>query len=188
MAVGFLQNYLIYSRIPNKPVDCIVLLYGPEFDLRCQKAVSVAQARLTDLIYFPLTNSVKTVGPEGIPLKSYGDTTINVPYSKLIEQERLNHLENTHLELLVAKSFVRNKEVHSIAIISSPYHMRRVKLMADRLFNPEVERYYLSPNNYSSNLGWIFNLSELKWIFKETFKIAWFLFYWHLLPAPELTS
>jgi hypothetical protein len=164
-------------------VDCIILLHGPEFELREKEALRLTGNGLGKVTFYPLINHVRISFFNDCNQKIQKPQKAETNYWELRKHKNNRYLENTHIELLVARSFVQNNRMKRIAIVSSPYHMRRVKLIADRLFKDEVERYYSAPGNYTSSRVWIFNWREIKWASKESLKLLWFLFYWHFLPS-----
>lgn len=138
---------------------------------------------LANIIYYPLTNTIWTAFPNDGTGKTLTTQSNKIDYWKLREHEKPKYIENTHIELLVAKSFIQLNRIQRIMIVSSPYHMRRVKLIADRLFNREMDIFYSSPGNYTSGLTWALNWREVQWTCKEAIKICWFIFYWQFLPV-----
>ena len=67
----------------------------------------------------------------------------------------------------------------SANFVSSPYHMRRVKLIADRVFAGGNYNLSFVPSRYEEthkNLWWL-NKYDLKWVLSEYSKIIWFLLY-----------
>lgn len=158
-----LNNRLIYKRLPDQPVDCIVLLHGDDFARRKNEAQKLIAAGYSHAIYLPVSDPI------------YGRLRRHAPY---------RHLENTHIELMAARNHLIRKGYRRAVIVSSPYHMRRVKLICDRLFDDRIELFYASPAVCSHGLSWLKNREEIKWVITETAKIAWFLFYSNCLPEP----
>ncbi len=51
-------------------------------------------------------------------------------------------MENTHKELLFAKCAMDQLQFRSAILVSSPCHMRRIRLIADRVFDQDKYRIY----------------------------------------------
>ncbi len=68
--------------------------------------------------------------------------------------------------------------IRSAILVSAPYHMRRIKLIAGQVFGDgmtvrNVPTRYEPPNDGF----WLFNGRDRKFVFTEYAKIAWFLIY-----------
>lgn len=179
---SFFNRLLHFKKLPKRSVDCIIVLYGPAFDLRKNEANRLVKEGLASVVYYPLTNRFKDIVPHERAVKTHRLTNVKTSYWKLRKHADLKYLENTHIELMVAKAFVQRNRLQRVMIVSSPYHMRRVKLIAERVFEPGIDIYFSSPDTYTRGLAWLQNWQEVRWVFHETLKIGWFLFYWHFLP------
>ena len=87
--------------------------------------------------------------------------------------------EDTHLEILHAKAMMDKLGFKSANLVSSPYHMRRIKLITGRIFDGGDYNLSCVPTRYEKtekNLWW-FNKYDLKWVLGEYLKIAWFIIY-----------
>jgi uncharacterized SAM-binding protein YcdF (DUF218 family) len=81
--------------------------------------------------------------------------------------------------------------LRSALLVSSPYHMRRIKLITGHVFKPapssppfEKEgqggfRLYTVPTRFETQGKgiWLFNSSERNFVLTEYTKIVWFLLY-----------
>ena len=87
--------------------------------------------------------------------------------------------ENTHLEIIYARQMMEAQGFRSAIFVSSPCHMRRIKIIADRAF--EGGSYELSyvPTTFEETCGpfWWTDKYCIKWVLGEYIKILWFLIY-----------
>ena len=44
--------------------------------------------------------------------------------------KQFQHFEDTHVEILRARSILQNMGLKSVNFVSSPYHMRRIKMIS----------------------------------------------------------
>jgi len=88
-------------------------------------------------------------------------------------------IENTHLEIIVAKDIMENADLNSAIFVSHPYHMRRLKLIASTVFHEAKYDLRYVPTHYAtvSKYFWYLNKSEAIWVIKEYAKIIWFMIY-----------
>ncbi len=85
--------------------------------------------------------------------------------------------EDTHAEMLIAKKAMDARGFKKAIFVSSPYHMRRIKIMADRMFDSSYD-IQLVPTRFAKWSGdFPGSWQELKPALAEFPKISWFLFY-----------
>jgi hypothetical protein len=87
--------------------------------------------------------------------------------------------ENTHLELIRAKRIMEILNLNSANIVSSPYHVKRIKLIASHVFDGEryeisciAAEYHAQGRNF-----WFLSAEEFYWVVTEYLKILWFKIY-----------
>ena len=90
-----------------------------------------------------------------------------------------SYYEDTHLEIMEAKKMMSVYGLKSAIFVSSPYHMRRIKLIVERVFNPEHGDFYFIPTPYERAPANFWELSSLDWrkVRREYSKILWFYIY-----------
>ena len=71
------------------------------------------------------------------------------------------------------------RNVLSTLFVSSPYHLRRIKLISDHQFDTTLFsiRYVPTLTEAAAVQPWHLNAAELRWQASECVKIAWYLFY-----------
>jgi len=89
------------------------------------------------------------------------------------------YFENTHVEVLEAKRMMEQYRLKSAIFISSPVHMRRIKIITDRIFHDEPARIVFVPIRVEPVPQDFFDLtaSDYRRMGKEYVKIIWFLMY-----------
>jgi hypothetical protein len=90
-----------------------------------------------------------------------------------------NLYENTHLEVLWASQMMDAYGLTSSIFVSSPAHMRRIKIIADRVFDENPYRLAFVHTKYEKPWGylWWTDRDGLKQVMSEYVKIVWFLMY-----------
>jgi len=181
----FAPYYLTYTDTPLKS-DTIVLLAGANIETKKEEAHRlINQGLATHLIIPALKNSLHRA-PNGIFTYATTDKitkqALNIKFnSSNRNKHSKSHwsYERTHIEVMVAKEMMQTNGFTSAIFMSHPYHMRRIKLIAARVFNEKDFRLYFVPAKYeklNKNKWWISKIDR-QWVLSEYIKIAWFLLY-----------
>jgi hypothetical protein len=87
--------------------------------------------------------------------------------------------EDTHLEISGAKKIMSGYGLNSAIFVSSPYHMRRIKLIAMKVFDTNKNVFYFVPTHYEKAPAdfWELSLADWKKVRREYGKILWFFIY-----------
>lgn len=96
---------------------------------------------------------------------------LGVPESAIILEERADSTyENAHFTLQVLKNY----PIHSAIVVSSNYHMNRVKMIFDRDFkNSEIKLYYAgAKDRYFNRTKWWKNNKSIMITISEYIKMA----------------
>ena len=88
-------------------------------------------------------------------------------------------MENTHLELLHAREMMDKASFKSAIFVSSPYHMRRIKIILNKVLDKPYYTLLFVPTSFErvNEKFWLFYEYDRNWIIKEYAKIAWFFIY-----------
>ena len=109
-------------------------------------------------------------------------------------------VEDTHDEALIARDMMERLGISSAILVSSPYHMRRIRIIAAQVFHQKASsapdakasscppfakegkggfEFISVPTRYETpNDGfWLFNNYDRKFVLTEYMKIGWFLLY-----------
>jgi len=72
--------------------------------------------------------------------------------------------------------------LNSAILVSSPYHMRRIKLIVMKVFDTNKGDFYFVPTSYEKAPAncWELSFTDWKKVRKEYGKILWFFLYFPL--------
>ncbi|MEN6374606.1 MAG: YdcF family protein [Smithella sp.] len=184
-AVIYAPRYLLYSTNYRK-VDAIVLLLGPDFTARRKQAYQLIDEGKADYLIIPAYNKVskisdkvtdrgsaKSLSPNLLMRDSGKKKIILDPYSYP------GFYEDTHMEIIAAKKTMADFGLKSATFVSSPYHMRRIKLIASSEFKEEKMEFYFVPTIYEKAPANFWELSSAEWkkVGREYTKMIWFALY-----------
>jgi hypothetical protein len=189
----YAPKYLAYADSPVKS-DAVVLIIGPDFNAREKEAKKLINEGYVQYLLIPAYGKVKvikisstSIGSENIHRKSK-QTFKTISGDSTKGSETLSHkakpvFENTHLEILMAKKMMAEYKLKSAIFVSSPYHMRRIKFVAESVFNQD-EKYVLTfiPTQFEKVPNNLLDLSKYIYrsIILEYLKISVFLAYSYL--------
>jgi hypothetical protein len=170
-APGFLLYATNYSK-----ADVIVLLLGPDFSARQKHAQRLINDGMADYLIIPAYHKIYHVDQGSLKLlsgknakeKNQTITNGSVP----------RYYEDTHIELLAAKKMMEQYGKTSAIFVSSPYHMRRIRIMVKKEFGA-YDYYYFAPTPYETAPSHLLQLSSADWkkVYREYLKITWFMIY-----------
>ncbi|MBP1747679.1 MAG: hypothetical protein H6Q52_218 [Deltaproteobacteria bacterium] len=170
-AVLFIRapNYLVYSDKPQK-ADVVVLFLGSEYKERRAEAVRLIRDGYADYLLIPAYGKMAQAQDFGRASRS------SVP-------SRPSHYpvvyEDTHIEVLEAKRLMDKEGLTSAIFVSSPYHMRRIRLIANRVFTGTGYRTIFVPTRFEKPTEslWFLHQKNIRKVASEYSKIAWFFLY-----------
>lgn len=172
LAVFQAPAFLVISEAPVR-ADAVVLFVGGEKGLREKEADQLLREGFADYLIIPATGQIKKRGPDG-----------RLERLQLNQPNRKNwFVENTHIEVYEAKRLMDNLGLHSASLVSSPYHMRRIKYIAKSVFldtgNVRTFKLYFVPTRYETPhlKSWFPNIHDLTFVLMEYPKIFWFFIY-----------
>ena len=175
--VLYSPRFLLYSS-EYKKADAIILLLGPDFKARQKEANLLINEGLADYLIIPAYHKTYGIYDKGkgqylLPdLHSVESTNNNVLHPP-------DFYEDTHLEIIEAKKIMSDYELKSAIFVSSPYHMRRIKLIAAKVFDLNKGGFYFVPTRYEKVPVNYWELSSADWkkVRREYGKILWFYIY-----------
>ena len=175
--VLYSPRFLLYSS-EYKKADAIILLLGPDFKARQKEANLLINEGLADYLIIPAYHKTYGIYDKGkgqylLPdLHSVESTNNNVLHPP-------DFYEDTHLEIIEAKKIMSDYELKSAIFVSSPYHMRRIKLIAMKVFDLNKGGFYFVPTRYEKVPVNYWELSSADWkkVRREYGKILWFYIY-----------
>ncbi|MBA4390175.1 MAG: hypothetical protein C0399_04475 [Syntrophus sp. (in: bacteria)] len=176
----YAPHYLVYTHKPVKS-DSIVLFLGSKFTPRKEEAFKLIEDGYARYLIIPAYGKVSDAGlftgqpgePKLRPdtAKARGGAASALQYPK--------YFEDTHIEVLEAKKMIDKAGFKSAIFVSSPYHMRRISIIAKQVFGTNDYQLTFVPSRFEEYKGglWFLNGRDLKFVTGEYLKIAWFMVY-----------
>jgi len=167
--IVFAPHYLAYTDKPQK-AEAVVLFLGNEYRQRRAEAVRLIQDGYADYLLIPAYGKI-TEAPD------MGRTARNAIPSRRSHYPGI--YEDTHIEVLEAKRIMDKKGLTSAIFVSSPYHMRRIRLIVNRVFTDTGYRMIFVPTRFERPTGkfWFLHGNDIRKVATEYSKIAWFFLY-----------
>lgn len=172
-------GFLFTEDIPRK-ADAVVLFVGPGNEARLDEAKQLIKEGYARYLLIPFSGELFTADPAGGLVRIAG----NQPRGDLFHRIRVaanyrEHYENTHIEALEAKRMLGDLGLKSAMLVSSAYHMRRIRLIAGRVFDGRQYVISCNPARWQAPFtaaDWL-NKERRRIIVSEYVKMAWFLVY-----------
>jgi len=183
VVIGAIVYAPYYLARADKPVksDVIVLFVGSKFTPRKEEAFKLIEDGYARYLIVPAYGKVSDAG-----LFSNQPAQANTrPDPSLIRGRIVNlphypkYFEDTHVEILEAKKMMDKAGFKSAIFVSSPYHMRRISIIAGKVFGGGGYQLIYVPSRFEQQSGslWFLNKRDLKLVTSEYSKIAWFTLY-----------
>ncbi|TWJ16720.1 YdcF family protein [Geobacter argillaceus] len=177
--VWLAPGFLFTDDLPRK-ADAVVLFVGPGNESRLDEAKQLIREGYARYLLIPSYGEIYALNGQGA-LELISGT---VPRKDLILKVRLaatykKYYENTHIEALEAKRMLDDLGLRSALLVSSAYHMRRIGLIAGKVFDWRKYSISCNPARWQASFtagDWL-NRDRRKIIASEYVKIAWFLAY-----------
>ena len=152
--------------------DAIVLMAGPIFELRKKEALKIFEQGFARYLLLPSTGEVWEHQEQS---KSFRKSHFSFPAT--INQKYRRYYEGTHIEILRTKKMMQELGLTSAIFVSSPYHMRRIQIIANREIDAMTDRLAYVPATEHRTGGWKWWLSrnDWWWVANEYVKIGWLL-------------
>lgn len=181
-ALYYAPFFLIVSDTPVK-TDAVVLFLGGEKGTREKEANQLIRDGFADYLIIPARGQVQKRSPDGKlvsidPNLKLNHLKLKTPQSGYLKLNTAVRLEDTHQEAVTARDMLERLGIRSAIFVSSPYHMRRIKIIAGRVFGDSPTVYYV-PTRYETPVEgfWLFNNYDRKFVLTEYAKITWFVLY-----------
>ncbi len=168
-------RFLAYST-GCKRADAVVVLLGPVFNDRDRHARDLMNRGMADYLLIPAYQKVFAVDRGKLKPVSVRKDPDRLKTNQGVEAP--SYYEDTHLELIEAKRIMRQYGQTTAIFVSSPYHMRRIRIMVGKEFgSPEGHCFLPTPYEKVPVNAWELKASDWKKVGREYVKIAWFLVY-----------
>ncbi len=174
----YAPHYLPYSSDYRKS-DAIILFLGPDFTARQKEAYKIIEEGNADYLIIPAYNKIYKI-PDKTTVKSLPQ---NLALHNTIKKKSFNpypyYYEDTHIEVIDARKTMADFGLKSAIFVSSPYHMRRIKLIVTNVFKEDQSELYFVPTSFETAPTYIGELSWVNWkkIGREYGKMIWFSIY-----------
>ena len=177
--VVFAPGFLLSDDIPGK-ADAVVLFVGPGNEARLDEAKVLIKEGHARYLLIPFTGEMFETDKAGGLVR----ITVNQPRGDLIRRVRMaanyrKHYENTHIEALEAKRMMEELGLSSAMLVSSGYHMRRIRMISSRVFDAGTYSIKCNPARWQREFtaaDWL-DGEKRRIIVSEYVKIGWFLVY-----------
>lgn len=179
LLVGFSPGFLTRSDIPRKS-DAVVLFAGPEFESRLDEAITLMREGYGRYLIIPAFGETYEATPDGALSRTSRESLLRDRIFSIRKAAFYSkHFEDTHVEELEAKRMMDERGLKSAIMVSSAYHLRRIGLIAGRVFTGRDYRASFNPPRFVSPFSpadWLVK-ERRRIIFSEYVKIGWFLVY-----------
>jgi len=171
----YAPRFLLYSSKYEK-ADSIILLLGPDFNARKKEAYRLMNEEMADYLIIPAYYKAYRIFEKG-QMESLLPNLFPNRSDKNNDQTRF--YEDTHWEIIEAQKIMSNYKLTSAILVSSPYHMRRIKLIVSKVFDTNKGNFYFVPTRYEKAPADYGDLSLVDWkkVSMEYGKILWFILY-----------
>ncbi len=168
--------FLVRSDEPFKS-DVIVLHLGGGTAQRKNEVHKLIEEGYAGNLAIPAYGRLSDVS--ALPLMTRKKANKTLFRGKVIRKTTYpKYYEDTHIEILEAKKLMDEAGLKSAIFVSSPYHMRRISLIADKVFGNGYElRFVASRFEKLSGVKWFLKKRERNFVFSEYSKILWFSLY-----------
>jgi hypothetical protein len=169
-----LPNYLLYET-PLIKADAAVLFLGPGEEARRQQVDELVAKGWAKFIIIPWKGEV--IETQVSKALVTPEKTARMARAMMVEFKK-SFVERTHVEVLQTLELMKHIAVKRAILVSSPYHMRRIKIMVDHVFPAGEYAIAYLPTAYDPpHWPWFAHWQDVKWVFSEWVKIGWFILY-----------
>lgn len=171
-SIVYAPNYLFYNDSPRRS-DAIILFLGNEFKERRMEVRKLIEDGYASYLIIPAYDRV--VEAEKHHEASRGAVPSRPPSYP-------SYYEDTHIEIIEAKRIMDKKGLNSAIFVSSPHHMRRIRIITAKVFQKGFYQVTFVPTRFEKRKNglWFLNESEVKKVTGEYLKIGWFFLYYAL--------
>jgi hypothetical protein len=174
VAGGFFKQPPDCSKIPVKS-DAVILFAGPDFETREKKAHELLDQGYASVLIIPFFKMVLRQGAESLS----GIDAFEANDKKNYKKKYPAFYEATHIEILDACELMHAGGFQSAIMVSSTYHMKRIRLISERILGEHARSitYVSAPPLRELNGFWGKATSIWKFRILEFIKICWFCMY-----------
>jgi len=173
----YAPSFLLYSSKYEK-ADSIIILLGPDFNARKKEAYGLMNDGMADYLIIPAYYASYRVFEKG-KLESMSPNSSSSKSDKKVNNAPTRFYEDTHWEIMEAQKIMSEYKLASAIFVSSPYHMRRIKIIVSKVFDINKGNFYFVPTRYEKAPADCRDLTLADWkkVTMEYGKILWFILY-----------
>jgi len=171
-------GFLCYADLPRK-ADAVVLFVGPGNISRRDEAQQLIKDGYARYLLIPSSGELFAKAPDGALTRLAGQPRGELFFRLRTAPSYGKHYENTHVEALEAKRMMDSLGLKSAMLVSSAYHMRRIGLIAGRVFDKREYAISCNPARWQKEFtmaDWL-DKERRQAIVSEYVKLGWFLVY-----------
>jgi len=170
----FAPLYLAYADKPVKS-DAVVLFMGPDNKARQEDANRLISDGYARYLFIPALGKITDASSLSVAAGTRRASTRPI----ISGLKPRPYFENTHVEVLEAKRMLEKHALSSAIFVSAPVHMRRIKIITDRIFDGERFKIVFVPIRGEPARQGFFDQTMYDYgrMGKEYVKIIWFLIY-----------
>ncbi len=171
-------GFLVYSY-PIDKVDCVMVMIGSKQGKRIQGAEKLVKQGRAKALLIPAYRKVSFAEGAEMGKREQIQVAPGMNNRVTIFGHSFRVVENSHLEMLLGKRMMDKLGFHSAMIVSSPYHMRRLKRIAGKVFEDGDYRIGFAPTSFENYdaFSCLRSWKDFENIVSEYLKIVWFLIY-----------
>ncbi|MFS0839065.1 YdcF family protein [Paenibacillus sp. 1P03SA] len=164
-------TFLVYTEEPVKS-DVILVLSGDRGD-RTEKGAELYKNGVAPFLMFSGGEVYRNSKMAGL-MKDHA-MELGVPEQAIVLEDRA---DSTYENAVFSKKVIGEHGFKSVTVVSSDFHMRRVKLLFDRVFKDSGIRlhYVAAPDKNFTPLKWWGNNKSLMVTFTEYLKLTGYFF------------
>ncbi len=172
-AVYYAPHFLAYADKPVKS-DAIILFWGPNFAAREKEAHLLLNEGYARFLIAPGVQQV--ISTENIS-PQLADAIKHIYAGDAGDNHR--YYEKTHYEVLYAKKIMNAMRLKSAIMVSSPYHMKRIKMICEKTFGEQAIYISYVPTRYERFMTDLLRMDreDIRLMMLEFTKICWFCLY-----------
>jgi hypothetical protein len=178
-AVYRIPRYLLCRDKPEK-ADAVIFFVGHNYEVREGMVKKLIRDGYASKLIIPLYQKVFSDLKDGItPNIDRATLQDNIAAREHKQKTYPEFLENTHVEAIEAKRLMDSLGLKSAICVSSPYHMKRIRLIVDQVFRGNEYKITCVPAalDLQKVHVWFLHRDHTNWVVSESLKIAWFYLY-----------
>jgi hypothetical protein len=156
----YAPRYLAYADKPVKS-DVIVLFVGPDLNARKKEALKLIEEGYARRIIVP-NYGIMISNPNGDAHQFDELNKPKKPETRFFSYPKC--FEGTHVEVLEAKKIMDKAGFRSAVFVSSPFHMKRIKIMGGSIFGNSNFNVQCVPTRYEKKVDgfWLLSKSTIR--------------------------